>query len=293
MAKAAGNSGKLKKVNQVSEIWKSFKKNKAAMIGLVIFACIILVAVFADVIVPYSRAIETNRSDLLSPPSAQYIFGTDLQGRDYFARIIHGSRASIVVAIVVSLVSLVISSILGGIAGYYGGRTDNIIMRILDVFMCIPSIMMALAVVAALGSNLVNLCIALTISSIPGNVRLIRSTIISVSDQDYIEAARCYGTSDARIIAKYIIPNAIGPIIVNTTIGMANMILSAASLSFLGMGVQPPTPEWGSMLSAGKDYMQTQPWLIYIPGICIVLTALSVNLIGDGLRDALDPKIRN
>lgn len=293
MTNSEVTSGKREKVNQTKEIWRCFKKNKAAMIGLAIFIFIILVVIFADLITPYSRAIETNRSDLLAPPSAKYIFGTDLQGRDYFARIVHGSRASISVALVVSLLSLLISSVLGGIAGYYGGRTDNVIMRILDVFMCIPQIMMALALVAALGSNLINLCIALTISSIPGNVRLIRSTIISVSDQDYIEAARCYGTSDARIIAKYIIPNAIGPIIVNTTIGMANMILGAASLSFLGLGVQPPTPEWGSMLSAGKEYMQTQPRLIYIPGICIVLTALSVNLIGDGLRDALDPKIRN
>lgn len=278
---------------QFREIWRCFQKNKAAMVGLVVFAFILLIAIFADVIIPYSKAIDTNRSDLLMPPSAEYFFGTDDLGRDYFARIIHGSRASISVAIIVSAASLLISSVLGGIAGYYGGRVDNIMMRILDVFMCIPQILLALAVVSALGSTLVNLCIALTISSIPGNVRLIRSTIINVSENDYIEAARSYGATDFRIILKYIIPNAVGPIIVNTTIGMANMILSAASLSFLGMGVQPPTPEWGSMLSFAKAFMRTQPWLIYIPGICIVLTALSVNLIGDGLRDALDPKVRS
>lgn len=284
---------KSKKNSQLREIWRCFKKNRAAMIGLVVFALIIFVAIFADLIVPYEKAIATNRKDLLTAPCSQFIFGTDDLGRDYFARIIHGSRASISVAIVVSAASLIISSILGGIADYYGGRVDNIMMRILDIFMCIPQILLALAVVAALGSTLTNLCIALTISSIPGNVRLIRSTIINVSENDYIEAARSYGAGDARIILKYIIPNAIGPIIVNTTIGMANMILSAASLSFLGMGVQPPTPEWGSMLSAAKSYLSTQPWLIYIPGVCIVLTALSVNLIGDGLRDALDPKVRS
>ncbi len=283
----------VRKHSQAKEIWRCFKKNKAAMLGLAIFTLILLVAIFADVIVPYEKAIETNRSDLTVAPCAEYPFGTDNLGRDYFARIVHGSRASISVALIVSVASLLISAVLGGIAGYYGGRIDNIIMRVLDVFMCIPQILMALAVVAALGSNLVNLCIALTISTVPGNVRLIRSTILTVSESDYIEAARSYGTSDARIIVKYIIPNAIGPIIVNTTIGMANMILSAASLSFLGMGVQPPTPEWGSMLSTAKDFMRTCPWLIYIPGVCIVLTALSVNLMGDGLRDALDPKVRN
>lgn len=278
---------------QLGDIWHSFKKNKAAMLGLVIFSMILLVAIFADLIVPYEKAITTVRTEILTPPGGDFLFGTDNLGRDYFARIIHGSRASIAVALIVSAASLAISTVLGGIAGYYGGKVDNIIMRVLDVFMCIPQILMALAVVAALGSNMVNLCIALTVSSVPGNVRLIRSTIMTVSESDYIDAARSYGTTDARIIAKYIIPNAIGPIIVNTTIGVANMILSAASLSFLGMGVQPPTPEWGSMLSNAKEFMQTSPWLIYIPGICIVLTALSVNLIGDGLRDALDPKVRN
>ena len=282
------------KVNsQLKVVWRCFKKNKAAMVGLTVFVLILLITVFADLIVTYSKAIDTNRQDLLLPPGAEYLFGTDNLGRDYFARIIHGSRASISVAMIVSVASLLISSVLGGIAGYYGGRVDNIMMRILDVFMCIPQILLALAVVSALGSTLINLCIALTISSIPGNVRLIRSTIINVSENDYIEAAKSYGASDLRIIMKYIIPNAVGPIIVNTTIGMANMILSAASLSFLGMGVQPPTPEWGSMLSFAKDFMRTQPWLIYIPGVCIVLTALSVNLIGDGLRDALDPKVRS
>lgn len=286
MNKQRGNS-------QLWEVWRRFKKNKIAMAGLIIFLLLCLVAIFADVITPYSAAITQIKGASLQKPSMEHLFGTDNLGRDMFARVIHGSRYSISLAIVISLVSLLISSILGGISGYYGGTLDNIIMRLLDVLMCIPSLMLALCIVAALGANLVNLLIAMTIGQIPGTVRLVRSAIMGVSGSDYIEAARCHGASDLRIIAKYIIPNALGPIIVDTTVNASRLIITCASMSFLGLGIQPPAPEWGNLLAGAREYMRIAPWLLYIPGIALVITALSINLIGDGLRDALDPKIRD
>ena len=244
-------------------------------------------------IVPYSAAIDQIKGTSLEKPSMEHLFGTDNLARDMFARIIHGSRYSIAMAIIISLVSLFISSILGGISGYYGGTLDNIIMRLLDILMCIPSLMLALCIVGALGTNLVNLLIAMTIGQIPGTVRLVRSAIMGVSGADYIEAARCHGASDLRIIVKYIIPNAMGPIIVDTTVNASRLIITCASMSFLGLGIQPPAPEWGNLLAGAREYMRIAPWLLYIPGAALVITALSINLVGDGLRDALDPKIRD
>ena len=194
---------------------------------------------------------------------------------------------------VTSLITLVVGGMLGAVAGYYGGAVDNIIMRIMDTFMCIPFMLLALAIVASLGPSMTNLLIAITISNIPSTTRLGRSCILTVVDQDYVEAAKSYCANDLRIIVKYILPNAMGPIIVNTTMGMASMILAAAGLSFIGMGIQPPDPEWGSMLSSARDFMRTSPYLLYIPGIAIVLSVLSINLVGDGLRDALDPKLKD
>ena len=279
--------------SQIWEVWRRFKKNKIAMAGLIIFLILCMVAIFADAITPYSAAITQIKGASLQKPSMEHLFGTDNLGRDMFARVIHGSRYSISLAIIISLVSLLISSILGGISGYYGGTLDNIIMRLLDGLMCIPSLMLALCIVAALGANLVNLLIAMTIGQIPGTVRLVRSAIMSVSGADYIEAARCHGASDLRIIVKYIIPNALGPIIVDTTVNASRLIITCASMSFLGLGIQPPAPEWGNLLAGAREYMRIAPWLLYIPGIALVITALSINLIGDGLRDALDPKIRD
>lgn len=286
--------GKKRRGNsQAWEVWRRFKKNKIAMAGLIIFLLLCLVAIFADVITPYSAAITQIKGASLEKPSLEHLFGTDNLARDMFARVVHGSRYSISLAIVISLVSLLISSILGGISGYYGGTLDNIIMRLLDVLMCIPSLMLALCIVAALGANLVNLLIAMTIGQIPGTVRLVRSAIMGVSGADYIEAARCHGASDFRIIVKYIIPNALGPIIVDTTVNASRLIITCASMSFLGLGIQPPAPEWGNLLAGAREYMRIAPWLLYIPGIALVITALSINLVGDGLRDALDPKIRD
>lgn len=283
---------KSKKNSQIKEVWRRFRKSKTAMLGLCLLIFVLCIAIFADVITPYENAI-TQSSERLSAPTAAHIFGTDELGRDLFARIVHGSRYSLLIGISTSVLALVIGGLLGAIAAYYGGWVDNVIMRLTDVVMTVPPILLSLAVVAALGGSLRNLLIAITISCVPSMLRLVRSVVLGVVDEDYIEAARSYGSSDIRIILKYVIPNALGPIIVTTTMNVANMILSAAGLSFLSLGVQPPAPEWGALLSDAKTYMFTAPHLLYIPGIFIVIAALSFNLAGDGLRDALDPKLKD
>lgn len=283
---------KSKKTNQMKEIWRRFRKSKTAMLGLCLLIFVLSIAIFADVITPYENAISQS-ADRLDSPSAAHIFGTDELGRDLFARIVHGSRYSLLIGVSTSVLALVIGGLLGAIAAYYGGWVDNIIMRLTDVVMTVPPILLSLAVVAALGGSLRNLLIAITISCVPSMLRLVRSVVLGVVDEDYIEAARSYGASDMRIILKYVIPNALGPIIVTTTMNVANMILSAAGLSFLSLGVQPPAPEWGALLSDAKTYMFTAPHLLYIPGIFIVIAALSFNLAGDVLRDALDPKLKD
>ena len=283
---------KSKKNNQMKEIWRRFRKSKTAMLGLILLAFVILIAIFADLIVPYSEAV-TQSSMRLQGPSADHWFGTDNLGRDVFARVVHGSRYSLWIGVSTSVLSLIIGGLLGAAAGYYGKAIDNVIMRLTDVVMTVPPILLSLAVVAALGANLRNLLIAITISCVPSMVRMVRSVVLTVVDQDYIEAAKSYGSSDIRVILKYVIPNALGPIIVTTTMNVAAMILSAAGLSFLGMGVQPPSPEWGALLSDASQFMFSAPYLLYFPGVFIVIAALSFNLAGDGLRDALDPKLKN
>lgn len=282
-----------KKNSQLPEIWRRYRKNKAAVLGLVILVLILGMAIFADLIVPYSKCIEQVGADRLQGPSLQHFFGTDEYGRDLFARVVHGSRFSLFIGVSTSLIALVVGSILGASAGYFGGQIDNWIMRIMDVFACVPPILLSLAVVAALGTNLRNLIIAITISCIPGNVRLIRSLVLTVAEQDYVEAARSYGTGTPRILFRYVLPNAMGPIIVNTTMSISDMILSAAGLSFIGMGIQPPSPEWGALLSNAQTYLFTAPYMLFFPGIFIVLSSLAFNLVGDGLTDALDPKLKD
>ena len=278
---------------QAAEFWRRFRKNRTALIGLCIMAFIFFIVIFADLIIPYSKCTEQVSAERLQWPGSTHFFGTDEFGRDLFARVIHGSRYSLFIGVFTSLLALVFGSVLGATAGYFGGMIDNIIMRIVDVFMCVPPILLSLAVVAALGTNLRNLIIAMTISCIPGNVRLIRSVVLTVAEQDYVEAARSYGTRNRRIIFRYVLPNAIGPIIVNTTMMISDMILSAAGLSFIGMGIQPPAPEWGSLLSNAQTYLFAAPYMLVFPGVFIVITSLAFNLVGDGLTDALDPKLKD
>lgn len=284
---------KKKKHSQTREIWRRFKKNKTAMLGLCLLVLVVGIAVFADLIIPYEKAVTQDIASRLQGPGPAHFFGTDEVGRDLFARIVHGSRYSLTIGISTTLISILIGGFLGAVAAYYGGWVDNVIMRLTDVVMTVPPILLSLAVVAALGASLRNLLIAITVSCVPGIIRMVRSVVLGVVEEDYIEAARSYGASDMRIILKYVIPNALGPIIVTATMNVATMILSASGLSFLGMGVQPPAPEWGALLSDAETYMFTAPHLLYIPGFFIVIAALSFNLAGDGLRDALDPKLKN
>ena len=292
----SGKSGKTagKRNSPAYEIWKRFKKNKAAMLGLAIFSVMVILAVFADVICDYdTQVIAQNVANRLKPPSAAHWFGTDAYGRDIFARVVHGARISIVIGLAATVGSVCISGILGSIAGYYGGRVDNVIMRVLDTFLAIPGELLAMAIVASLGPSMTNLLIAVTIARIPPFTRVIRSSILTVIDQDYIEAAIASGARDSYIIVKHILPNAMGPIIIQATMGVGRMILTAAGMSFIGMGVQPPLPEWGSMLAEGRDFMRYSPYITLFPGLAIILTSLALNLLGDGLRDALDPKLKN
>lgn len=285
---------RIKKRSQFKSIWFRFKKNKLALIGLIMLGIFIFIAIFANFITDYeTQAIKQYIKQRLQGPSQMHIFGTDQYGRDIFARIIHGTRVSLFVGLVTVIIALTTGAVIGGAAGYYGGKVDNILMRIMDVFLAVPSIVMAIAVVAALGPGIKNLLIAMSISRTPQFARIVRSAILPIKNQEFVEAAKSYGASDIRIIARHILPNAMGPIIVQTTLNMATTILGIASLSFLGLGIQPPTPEWGSMLSEAREQMRYFPYLIVSPGIAIVLSVLSLNLIGDGLRDALDPRLKN
>lgn len=276
------------------EIWKRIRKNKAAMVGLAIIFILVFVAIFADQIADYDgMAIAQNVSVRLKPPSKAHWFGTDAYGRDVFARIVFGTRTSLFIGVTTTLMSIVVATLLGAVAGYFGGVVDGIIMRLMDTIMAIPPVLLALAIVASLGPGMTNMVIAMAVSNVPGLTRIIRSVILSVVHQDFIEAARACGTKNSRIIRKHVIPNSMGPIIVQATMSVSSMIINAAALSFLGMGIQPPRPEWGAMLSESNDYMVSSPYLVIIPGLAILFAALSINLFGDGLRDALDPKLKD
>ncbi len=283
-----------KKKSQVLSIWHRFKKNKLALFGLVIFAFMLFIAVFANFIVDYERdAITQHMTKRFQSPSVENIFGTDGFGRDMFARVIFGARISLFVGVVTIALALVVGAFIGASAGYYGGRIDEFLMRIMDVFLAIPQMILAIAIVAALGTGMFNILIALTVAQVPKFARIVRASILTVKTQDFIEAAKACGTSDSRIILKHIIPNAIGPIIVQATLNVATTILVIAALSFVGLGIQPPTPEWGSMMADAKSQMRYHEYLIIIPGLFIAFTVMALNLMGDGLRDALDPRLKN
>ena len=275
-------------------IWFRFRKNKLAVAGLILFIFMILVAIFADFIADYEQlAIRQNIPQRLKLPGGDHIFGTDHLGRDLFARIIHGARISIFLGLITISTALTTGAIIGAVSGYYGGKLDNVLMRIMDVIIAVPNILMAISIVAALGPGLVNILIAMSVALVPNFARVVRASIMSILGQEFIEAAKACGTRDRRIIFRHIIPNAIGPIIVQATLSMANTILAISALSFVGLGIEPPTPEWGAMLSEGRIQMRNYPYLVIIPGLAIMCVVMALNLIGDGLRDALDPKLKN
>jgi ABC-type dipeptide/oligopeptide/nickel transport systems, permease components len=281
-----------KKKSQLYEIWKRLKRNKLALVGLAIILILIITALFANVIAPYPYA-KQNLKETLQFPSSKHILGTDEFGRDLFSRIVYGSRISLEVGFIAVSISVITGGFIGAMAGYYGGWLDNVLMRIMDILLSIPQILLAISIVAALGPGIVNLMIAVGISSIPQYARIVRASVLSVKDQEFVEAAKAAGSGNIRIIFKHILPNCLAPIIVQSTLGVAVAILTAAGLSFIGLGITPPTPEWGSMLSGGRQYIRDYWYLTLFPGLTIVITILGLNMFGDGLRDALDPKLKN
>ena len=285
--------GVYKRPSQAKEIWRRFKKSKGAVIGLIMLIVIALILIIGPMLIPYDLAITNNYSVMLQKPSSEHIFGTDGFGRDILARVVYGGRTSIAIAILATISSCVVGSMLGAVAGFFGGKVDAIIMRALDIFMSVPDILFTMAVVYALGANFVNLLVALTLAYFTNYVRLVRAQVLTLSEQDYVEAARAGGSSSMRIILSHIIPNAVGVIIVNTTLNVAKIILYESTLSFLGLGMPPPAPEWGAMLSEAREYLRNAPHMMIFPSAAIVLTACSVNLVGDGMRDALDPHLKS
>ena len=282
-----------KKKSQLKTIWRRFRKNKLALFGMILFLVMVAIVVAAPLYLDYEAVISQKISDRFQSPSSEHWLGTDSMGRDQLARIIWGGRISVFVGMGTVLISLSLGSIIGATAAYYGGQVDNILMRIMDVFMAIPSTLMAITIVAALGSSILNLLLAMGISQVPRMARIVRSSVMGVKDAEYVEAARCCGSGDIHIIFRHIIPNAMGPILVQTVQTVARSVLNIASLSFIGLGITEPTPEWGSMLSAAKTQMRYYPYLAIAPGVAIVLQVMSLTLMGDGLRDAMDPRLKN
>ena len=281
-----------KKRSQLLEVWRRLKKSKVAIVGLVILIFLTFIAVFADLLVDYNVAIKQDLVHKLQGPSAEHWLGTDSFGRDILARIIHGSRISLSIGFIAVIISLIVGGAIGSIAGYYGGKLDMIVMRFIDVLMSIPSMLMCICVVTVLGPGMSNLMVAVTISYVATFCVIVRSSILTIKNSDYIEAARATGVGTFRIILKHIIPNTMGPIMVQATLSIGSVILSAAGLSFVGLGVMPPTPEWGAILTEGKEFIRTAPHIVLFPGIAIMLAVMSLNFLGDGLRDALDPRLK-
>ncbi len=270
-----------------------FRKNKLAMLGVFMFMFILLVTLFAPLFVPYEKVIEQNVVDKLQGPSSKYIFGTDELGRDLFARVLYGGRVSLLCGLAIIGIAFVFGAIIGGIAGFVGGKVDTILMRIVDALMAVPSALLAMAIITALGNGVWKLVIALSIAQVSRFARTVRSSVLTLRNMEYIEAAKCYGSSSFRTIIKHILPNGIGPIVVAATLTLGAVILSISSMGYLGLGVASPTPEWGTIISENKVNIRYYPYLGIIPGLCIMLTVMAVNFIGDGLRDAFDPKSKN
>ena len=283
---------KQKKTSAMLELWHQLKKNKAAVISLFIIIALFLVALFADLIAPYHYDYQ-DYSASFAPPSREHLLGTDRLGRDVLSRLIYGSRQSLLLGVGATAIAAVIGILIGAVAGYYGGWVDNLTMRIFDIYQSIPMFLLCISLAAILGPSLKNATLAIGISMIPAPARMIRASILSVREMEYIEAAKATNTSSWRIIMKYIIPNSIAPVIVFITMNIGMNIIAGAGLSFIGLGAQPPLPEWGALISDARNIMRDHGSLALYPGICIMITVLAFNLLGDGLRDAMDPRLRN
>ncbi len=288
------------------ELGHRLKKNRMAMFSLVILMIFGLIAILAQLsymgiisslvegtVFDYEVAITQDLKNILTLPNADHWLGTDPFGRDVLSRIIYGARISLMIGLAAVSVSLLLGGFLGAITGYYGGKLDNFIMRIMDVFLAVPSILLAIAIVSSLGSAIPFLIIAIALPNVPGFARITRAAVMSVRDQEFIEASVAIGANDKRVILRHILPNCMAPLIVQSTLAIAGAILSTAGLSFIGLGIQPPNPEWGNMLSEGRQFITTDPFYSFVTGVTIVIVILALNILGDGLRDALDPKLKN
>lgn len=283
---------KTRKHTHTRDVLHRLMKNKRAVVGLVVIILLILIAIFAPFLAPYGYE-EQDLMATYQSPNATHLLGTDNLGRDILSRLIYGSRQSLRIGVLSVAIAATLGITFGSIAGFYGGRLDNVLMRILDIYQSVPAMLLSIALAAALGPGINNAILAIGISTMAEYARLIRAQILTVREREFVEAARAINAGDGRIILKHVLPNAFAPLIVSITMNIGNSILAAATLSFIGLGAQPPLPEWGAMLSAGRSYMRDYGYLVIIPGICIMVSVLAFNLLGDGLRDALDPRMKN
>lgn len=293
----AGGGTMNPRLEMLGAFWASFSENKGAVAGLVFMVVLVLVAIFAPLVAPHAPDVQ-NRDALLVPPfweaggSLTYILGTDAVGRDMLSRLIYGSRYSLFIGLFVVTLALAAGVTLGTLSGYLGGWVDTVVMRVMDVVLAFPGLLLALVLVAILGPGLMNAMIAITLVLLPHFVRLTRASVMTERDKDYVVAVRTAGAGPIRLMVKTVLPNCLAPLIVQTTLSFSNAILEAAALGFLGMGAQPPTPEWGTMLAEAREFILRAWWVVTFPGLAILLTVLAINLVGDGLRDALDPKLK-
>ena len=282
---------KKRKQSRLREIWHQLKKNKMAVVSLFVLLALVLIAIFAPLIAPYSYS-EQNVLNSNASPSSEHLLGTDDLGRDILSRLIYGTRQSLQMGIFAVAIGAIIGIIVGSISGYFGSWVDNLCMRLLDIYQAIPMFLLCVALAAILGPSLRNAIIALGLGVVPGFARIMRASVMTVREKEYI-AAKSINCGTGRIIVKHIVPNAIGPMIVQITMGVGSCILSGAALSFIGLGVQPPIPEWDTMISEARSVMRQYPTQALYPGICVMISVLACNLLGDGLRDALDPRLKN
>jgi len=271
-------------------LWQRLKRNRMALAGGSVVLLLFIVSLFASLLAPYDPN-QINAWQVLSPPSWQHWFGTDELGRDVFSRVLYGSQISLKVGFVAIGIAVIIGTVVGLVSGYYSGIVDTLLMRVVDIMLCFPAFFLILAVITFLRPSIWYIMIVIGLTGWMGVARLVRAETLSIREMDYIMAARCIGCSDARIIFRHILPNAMSPVLVSATLGIAGAILTESALSFLGIGVQPPTPSWGNILTSGKDYIEFAWWLSLFPGVAILITVLSYNLLGEGIRDALDPRI--
>jgi len=292
-AQTANPKTEFQRINYLSELWRDFKKNKGAVIGLIVLCIIVFFAILSEFMFDYeTQVIAINVSEMLQWPSSRHLFGTDNFGRDILIRLLYGARYSLSIGVCSVAVSLLIGSSLGVIAGYFGGLVETAIMRVMDVFSPIPSMLLAVCLTTAFGRGIVVLMVAIGVVGIPAFAQIARASVMTIRDQEYIEAARACGSREIQIILFHIIPNALAPIMVQATLRIASAIGTASALTFLGLGVPTPMPEWGGMLSDGRNFIRDYSYMTLFPGLAIMITVLSINMIGDGLRDAMDPRLK-